>query len=167
LAAYLVFLTWPTCAPAPTNLTRRRSDTNGVLGDKQHRATGPTTRRITKIMAVKLNRTGYSHARTLVDEGKVVLDERDDWSEHRPSAQEENDFVEKHGFREYRKWYLGVDDEEPEDTKTHYRFPYGDFERVHRCGVISAESRAGQYKHFNIEKAAHRLHEMLDSLIRA
>jgi len=33
---------------------------------------------------------------------------------------------------------------------------------VHRCGVLSAESRAGQYKHFDIEKAAAHLHGMID-----
>jgi hypothetical protein len=28
----------------------------------------------------------------------------DDWSEHRPSAQQENEFIEKHGYREYGRW---------------------------------------------------------------
>src|SRR5258708_18704097 len=51
-----------------------------------------------------------------------------------------------HGFAEYGKWYLGINDEKPEDTKGHYEFPYGDFKDVHRCGVLSAESRAGQYQ---------------------
>jgi hypothetical protein len=127
----------------------------------------PTARRIAEIMAVKLNQTAYRHAHELVEKGKVVLDERDDWSEHRPSAEEENRFIERHGFKEYKKWYLGVDQDEPEDTKARYKFPYGDFESVHRCGILSAESRAGQYKHFDIERAAHRLHTMLDALIRA
>jgi hypothetical protein len=60
-------------------------------------------------------------------------------------------------------WYLGINDARPKDTKGHYEFPYGDFKKVHRCGVITAESRAGQYKHFDIEKAAHHLHEMIDA----
>jgi hypothetical protein len=33
---------------------------------------------------------------------------------------------------------------------------------VHRCAVLSAESRAGQYKHYDIEQTAARLHEMID-----
>jgi hypothetical protein len=41
-------------------------------------------------MAVKLNRPGYAFAQKLVGDGEVVLDERDDWSEHRPSAEQEN-----------------------------------------------------------------------------
>jgi hypothetical protein len=45
-----------------------------------------------------------------------------------------------------------------------YKFPYGDFERVHRCGVLSAESRAGQYDHEGVQQAAAHLHGMLDAL---
>jgi hypothetical protein len=56
-----------------------------------------------------------------------------------------------------------VIDEEEEHTKKHYKFPYGDFTRVHRCAVLSAESRAGQYKHFDIENAAAHLHGMIDN----
>jgi len=37
-------------------------------------------------MAVNLHRAGFDHAKELVGEGKVVLDERDDWSEHQPSV---------------------------------------------------------------------------------
>jgi hypothetical protein len=118
-------------------------------------------------MTVQLNRPAYTHARGLIEKGDVVLDERDDWSEHKPSAKQENEFIAAHGFAEYKKWYLGVDRAEPENTKGRYKFPYGDFENVHRCGVLSAESRAGQYKHLDIENAAHRLHSMLDALMRA
>jgi|SRR5579872_3054523 len=71
-------------------------------------------------MAVTLNRRAYEHARELIDEGKFVFDERDAWSEHQPSAQEENEYIRLHGFAEYGKWYLGVNDEKPLDTKGHY-----------------------------------------------
>jgi hypothetical protein len=105
-------------------------------------------------MAVRLNERAFKHAKTLIGEGKVVVDGRDAWSEHQPSAQDENEFIQQHGFREYGKWHLGIDDKEDEDTKGHYKFPYGDFESVHRCGVLAAESRAGQYKYYDIENAA-------------
>ena len=62
-------------------------------------------------MAVKLNNPAYDHAQELIAEGRFVFDERDAWSEHRPSAQQENDFIERHGFAEYGKWYLGVNEE--------------------------------------------------------
>jgi hypothetical protein len=54
-------------------------------------------------MAVTLNRRAYEQAKELIDEGRFVFDERDAWSEHRPSAQEENEFIRIHGFAEYGK----------------------------------------------------------------
>jgi hypothetical protein len=117
-------------------------------------------------MAVKLNNRGFEHAKELVKEGHLVVDERNAWSEHQPSAQQENEFIEKHGYGEFGKWHLGIDDERGEQTKGRYKFPYGDFEDVHRCGVISAESRAGQYKYYDVENAAAHLHGMVDAIGR-
>jgi hypothetical protein len=117
-------------------------------------------------MPVKLNRIAFNYAKQLIKEGKFVADERNAWSEHRPSARKENEFIPLQGFHEYSKWYLGIDDEQDENTKRRYRFPYGDFKKVHRCGVLSAESRAGQYKHFDVERAAAHLHGMIDGIAR-
>ncbi|MEV6894749.1 hypothetical protein [Kribbella sp. NPDC051137] len=113
-------------------------------------------------MNLKLNERAYAHARELIAEGRTVLDDRDHWSEHRPTAADENAFIERHGFSEYQKWYLGVDTEQNDAAKARYKFPYGDFTDIHRCGVVSAESRAGQYKYTEIELAAAHLHGMLE-----
>ena len=113
---------------------------------------------------LKLNRTGFNYAKELINQGRVVLDDRDAWSEHQPSAAEENEFIRQHGFGEYAKWHLGIDDEFDEETKSRYKFPYGDFENVHRCAVLAAESRAGQYKYADIESAAAHLHGMLEAV---
>ena len=56
-------------------------------------------------MAVKLNRIAFDFAKELIVAGRFVFDERDAWSEHRPSAQTENEVLAAHGFREYAKWY--------------------------------------------------------------
>jgi hypothetical protein len=114
-------------------------------------------------MTVKLNKSGYDNAQELVNEGKFVSDDRDAWSEHQPSSEQENEFIRRHGMDEFAKWHLGIDDEKDKETKGRYKFPYGDFEKVHRCGVLSAESRAGQYKHFDIEVAAAHIHGMIDA----
>jgi|ERR1700716_893586 hypothetical protein len=114
-------------------------------------------------MPVQLNERAFDHAKKLIQEGHFVADERDAWSEHQPSAQQENAFIAEHGFPEYAKWHLGVDSDEDENRKGRYKFPYGDFKDVHRCGVLSAESRAGQYKYFDIERAAAHLHGMIDA----
>jgi hypothetical protein len=114
-------------------------------------------------MAVKLNQSAYAQARGLIEQGAAVHDERDAWSEHQPTAETENRFIEQHGYGAYARWHLGIDDAHRPETKRHYRFPYGDFRKVHRCGVLSAEVRAGQYKHYDIEIAAAHLHGMLDA----
>jgi hypothetical protein len=113
-------------------------------------------------MTVKLNRTALEHAKSLIERGRVVRDERDDWSEHAPSTDEQNEYLEKHGFGDYAQWFLGVDDESSEETKGRYSFPYSDFTKVHRCAVISAEGRAAQNDHDDIAKAAKDLLARID-----
>lgn len=117
-------------------------------------------------VAVRLNEAAYNHAKDLINEGKYVLDDRDDWSEHQPSAEQENRYIEQHGFSAYSRWHLGIDDEHKVDTKARYKFPYGDFENVHRCAVLSAESRAGQRKYLDIQKAVAHLYGMLEKALR-
>ena len=102
------------------------------------------------VMAVQLHRSALSHARNLIKLAKAVRDERDWWSEHQLSAAKENEFIRRHGWREYGKWHLAVDTLGDEETKGRYKFPYGDFSKVHRCAVISAASRAGQYKYLDV-----------------
>jgi hypothetical protein len=114
-------------------------------------------------MTAELNRRGFDHAKKLVAAGEVVLDDRDAWSEHQPTAAQENEFIDKHGIDEYARWHLGLDPSHGEEAKARYKFPYGDFTAVHRCGVLSAEVRAAQQNYTDIEVAAAHLHGMLDS----
>lgn len=114
-------------------------------------------------MAVKLNERGFDHAKRLIARGRYVIDDRDAWSEHQPSTQKQNEFIRQYGYAEYARWHLGIDEELDQDNKGRYKFPYGDFEKVHRCGVLAAESRAGQRKYYDIEIAVAHLHGMLDA----
>lgn len=114
-------------------------------------------------MTVKLNSAALAHAKQLIKNGKVVKDDRDAWSEAAPSADKENKFLEKHGIAEYSEWFLGVDESKGQETKGRYSFPYGDFSRVRRGGVISLESRAAQNDHSSIAKAARELLDEIDS----
>ncbi len=115
-------------------------------------------------MAVKLHNPGYDRAKRLIAERKVALDDRGDWSEHQPSATDENAFIDAHGYAEYGRWHLAIDDERPPDTKGRYKFPYGDFSAVHRCAILAVESRAGQRKYTDVELAAAHVHGMFDEL---
>jgi hypothetical protein len=113
-------------------------------------------------MTVKLNKKAFEYAKALIRDGKSVKDTRDDWSEHAPSTQDENAFLDRNGHTEYSNWFLGVDDEHPDDQKGHYKFPYGDFKKIHRCAVISGESRASQYDYDDIREALGELLERID-----
>ena len=113
-------------------------------------------------MTVRLNKDALAHAHGLLRSDSVTYDERDDWSEHAPSADEENAFIDKRGMAEFARWHLGEDTDATEGTKGRYLFPFGDFTTLHRCAVISGESRAGQYDHTSIEKALRELLESID-----
>jgi hypothetical protein len=117
-------------------------------------------------MSVTLNRSAFEQAQALIKNLQCALDERADWHLHRPSHELENRFIEKFGMAEYARWHLGEDEDEKKGTKGRYKFPYGDFKKVHRCAVLAAESRAGQYKYLDIERAAAHLHGMLETLIK-
>lgn len=117
-------------------------------------------------MTVKLNNRAFDYAKSLIRNGKYVTDDRDAWSEHQPSTRQENEFIQRCGYANYAKWHLGVDDEQGEETKGRSKFPYGDFEKVHRCGLLAAESRAGRQKYDHIELAVAHLHGMLDVLMK-
>src|SRR5947209_7584604 len=112
-------------------------------------------------MTVKLNRKSVAHARRLISEGRYVVDEPRVWSTHRPSAADENRYIARHGFVAYSLWYLGIDDDARAETKRRYRFPYGDFDKVHRCGVMSAEFRAKERGYDDVRRTAAHLRRTL------
>jgi hypothetical protein len=102
-----------------------------------------------------------AHAKQLINTGRVVSDRKGAWAKDRPSALLENEFIQRHGFSEYAKWHLGIDRRYAETSKRRYKFPYGDFKNVHRCGVLAVQRRAGEYNYSEIENAATQLREMI------
>lgn len=113
-------------------------------------------------MAVTLNSRALAHARRLIEEGRVVLDGRDEWPVDRASTDRETRFIRDRGLEEYQRWYLGVDEREPPDSRARYKVPYGDFENVHRCGLLWAERNAAQYRSEDIEAAVIELQGLLE-----
>jgi hypothetical protein len=114
-------------------------------------------------MAVRLNRPGFEHAKRLIGEGSSVRDDRGAWSEHRADRGP--------GERVHRSPRVGgLPPLAPRDRRgarpgdeRPLQVPLRDFVTVHRCGVLAAESRAGQRKYTDIELAAAHLHGMLES----
>jgi hypothetical protein len=108
----------------------------------------------------RVNQDAVAQARKLIDAGKY--DDTSEWSDVEPSADDENAFIDKHGYAEFGHWFLAVDPEANEGTKKRYAFPYGDLATVHRRALVAAKQRAAQNEYDAIEKVADELLEALD-----
>ena len=53
-----------------------------------------------------------------------------------------------------------------DETKARYAFVYGDLRRVHRTGLIACVYRASEWRHKDVELAAHELLQRLDAVGR-
>jgi hypothetical protein len=107
-----------------------------------------------------VNKRGVEHARHLIDAHHYVLDS--DWGVAQPKASDENAYREKHSWDEYAQWFLALTDGANDETKGRYAFVYGDFRRIHRTGLIACQYRAAEWRHKEIELAAHDLLQRLD-----
>jgi len=108
----------------------------------------------------RVNARAVAHAKKLIAAGKYVLES--DWGETQPSAADENRYLKKHSWPEYGEWHLGLTEGPDDETKARYAFVFGDFERIHRSGIIACHYRAAEYRHKQVELAAHRLLQVLD-----
>jgi hypothetical protein len=108
-----------------------------------------------------VNERGVARARRLIEARQYVL--RSDWRDVQPRADDENDFLASHSWDEYGEWHLGLTEGAGEETKARYAFVYGDFRRLHRIGLIACQYRAAEWRHKEIELAAHDLLQQLDA----
>ena len=107
-----------------------------------------------------VNERAVAHARKLIDARRYILDS--DWGERQPEAEDENRYLKSHSWNDYAEWHLGLTDGASDETKARYAFVYGDFRRVHRTGLIACQYRAAEWRHKDIELAAHDLLQHLD-----
>ncbi len=117
----------------------------------EERASAPQLSRDRAVHATKLNQIAFESCKELIRRGRVIIDKKGAWGQHQPSPEEENEFIRLHGFEEYAKWHLGIDEGRPEATKARYKFPSGDFKNVHRCALLAVKSRAAQYNYDEID----------------
>jgi hypothetical protein len=111
----------------------------------------------------KVNRKAVAHAKQLIDAGEYVVDS--DWGEAQPNADAENRYLESHSWREYGAWFLGLTDGANDETKARHAFVFGDFKKIHRSGIIASHYRAAEWRHKEVELAAHRLLQYLDKKV--
>ena len=107
-----------------------------------------------------VNQSAVAHAKRLIKARQYVL--ASDWGDAQPTAEAENAFLESHSWDEFSKWHLGLTEGATDETKARYAFVYGDFRRLHRSGLIAAQYRAAEWRHKEIELAAHELLQLLD-----
>ena len=107
-----------------------------------------------------VNKAAVTHARDLIDKKQYVLDS--DWGDSQPKAADENAFLESHSWEQYAGWFLGLTEGANDETKGRYAFVYGDLRRVHRSGLVACVYRASEWRHKDIELAAHDLLQYLD-----
>ena len=108
-----------------------------------------------------VNRRAVAKARELIDARQYVLDS--EWGEVQPKAADENAYLEAHPWAEYSTWFLGLTEGATDETKSRYAFVYGDFRRLHQSGLIACQYRAAEWRHKDVELAAHRLLQQLDA----
>ena len=109
-----------------------------------------------------VNKAAVARARQLINARQYVLNS--DWGEVQPGADAQNAFLRSHSWQEYADWHLGLTDGATDETKARYAFVYGDFRRVHRTGLIACVYRASEWRHKDVELAAHDLLQHLDSV---
>lgn len=107
-----------------------------------------------------LNPAAVTHARELIDAKQYVLDS--DWGDVQPKADAENEYLQSHSWDDYAAWHLGLTEGANDGTKARYAFVYGDLRRVHRTGLIACVYRASEWRHKDVEIAAHDLLQYLD-----
>jgi hypothetical protein len=107
-----------------------------------------------------VNKRAVAHARRLIRARRYVLDS--DWGEAQPKADDENAYLESHSWQEYGDWHLGLTDGATDETKARYGFVLGDLQRIHRTAIIASQYRAAEWRHKEIELAAHHLLQLID-----
>jgi hypothetical protein len=108
-----------------------------------------------------VNPDAVSFAEQLIDNRQYVL--RSEWGQVQPKAEAENAYLESHSWEEYARWHLGLTEGANDETKARYAFVFGDFRRIHRMGIIACLYRAAEWRHKEIELAAHDLLQRLDA----
>ena len=109
-----------------------------------------------------VNEAGLAFARELITKRQYVLDS--EWGAVQPKPAVETAYLDRNGWEKYERWFLGLTDGANDHTKARYAFVFGDFRRIHRSGIIACHYRAAEWRHKQIELAAHDLLQLIDEV---
>jgi hypothetical protein len=113
------------------------------------------------VASYSVNPAAVARARKLIDAHQYVLES--EWGSVQPRADDENAYLKSHSWEEYAEWFLGLTEGATDETKSRFAFVYGDFRRLHRSGLIACQYRAAEWRHKEVELAAHDLLQHLDA----
>src|SRR5260370_4038287 len=95
--------------------------------------------------SLEVNPAALQLAHDLIKRGHFVDDRKGAWAAHKPSRAAENEFIRAHGFDVYAKWHLAIDNRHCKKTKAHYKFTFGHFVAIRRCGFTTIKAPPHAY----------------------
>lgn len=107
----------------------------------------------------KIHFEGFRHARRLIKAG--LVDKTSDWSF---SAADGNKLLGPNGddWKTYGNFHLVEDTEFDDNTKQHWKYPFGKDGKVYRSGVIAVQTRAAQQGFDALVEVSDTLLNMID-----
>ena len=137
---------------APVGTPLRPAGPGGLPRRARHNGRWPPTPSTTRAVA---------RARQLIDARQYVLDS--DWGDVQPRPPTRTRSWSRTRGTSTPTWHLGLTEGANDETKARYAFVYGDLRRLHRMGLIACMYRAAEWRHKEIELAAHDLLQHLDA----
>ncbi len=112
-------------------------------------------------MAITLNKAAVDRAKYLIKAGEIESFDSN-WEAEKPTPSEVERFIDVHDMSEYGEWFLGKNDQFPDNVKQHYEYPHGDLKEVQRSALVHTIAQAEKKGHKEIVKAAKELLELVD-----
>jgi hypothetical protein len=144
---------------------RRQAPEGGLHGRRKRgaatvRANAGSDSDAGQMASYAVNPRAVERAHRLIEARQYVLDS--DWGASQPTTEDENRYLRSHSWDDYAEWHLGLTEGANDETKARYAFVFGDLRRIHRSGLIACHFRAAEWRHKDVELAAHELLQVLD-----
>ncbi len=107
-------------------------------------------------MPIKFHNAGFEHAEEMIRRGEFEHISNN-WSEVKPTVDDELNYIDSHTLDEYGLWYLGIDTNVTSGNRAKFVYPFGDFNLVQESALIETEDLAKKNHDNEIATAARKL----------
>jgi len=111
---------------------------------------------------MQLNPLAVQKAHQLIDHGLFRISTP--WQRIQPTPNAAQKYLTANGTEAYSAWFLAVDPSLPEDDPARYQWPIGDFNALHRSGLIAARDLAHKHQLAEIAGAVEDILFLFDRL---